>query len=610
MKTDISNDRYITTVTQNGDCGHTTVVDLFRAQARVSPNAIAIADQEEALSYSVLDERSERLAHHLRQLGISPGEIIGLCLPRSAATAVAALGILRAGAAYLPLDPSYPAERLRFILQDAGVRWIVTPKNGEQMLPAGKWELIGTDFPETGSDPVNTGVEPSSLAYVIYTSGSTGEPKGVRVTHANLSNLVSWHRRAFDVTSTDRATLLASPGFDASVWELWPYLASGATVLVPEATLHSGPSALRDWILKERVTITFLPTAIGERMFDLSWPANASLRLLLTGADTLRKRPPASLPFRCVNNYGPTECTVVATSGVIAPDGDADTLPPIGIPIDNVEVHILDEELQPVPDGSAGELCISGANVSLGYLNRPSLSAHRFVDWKGKRIYRSGDLARRLPDGQIAFLGRIDQQIKIRGFRIEPNEIIKALDQHPLVSASTVVARLTSDDQTLVAYIVPASNVGFTARGLRDHLARTLPHYMIPAMFVRVDALPLTNNGKVDRDALPEPGPDNAVQDEKYVAPSTPVEEALAKIVENLLAIDRVGVHDNFFLLGGHSLLGAQLVSQIRSQFGVQLRLGTIFENPTVAGLAEEIDRGIMEKISAMSDEEIQRMLT
>ena len=344
----------------------------------------------------------------------------------------------------------------------------------------------------------------------------------------------------------------------------------------------------------------------------LEWPTKARLRVMLTGADTLHHYPPRKLPFRLVNNYGPTECTVLATSGTVLSNEHPHRLPSIGSPIDNVQVHILNEGMRQAPIGESGEIYIGGAGLARGYRNQPDLTAERFVpdpfsSEPGARLFRTGDLGRYLPDGQVAFLGRIDEQIKIRGFRIEPAEIVKVLDEHPAVQASTVVAReVEPGDKRLVAYFVPAAKAQPTHTELRNFIAARVPEYMVPATFVKLEALPLNPSGKVDRAALPAPNAENTLRDSSFVAPRTPIEERLAAMLALLLDLDRVGVEDNFFLLGGHSLLGTQLIARVRDAFGVELSLRTLFDAPTVSKLSAQIEALLLVKLEAMSEEEAQ----
>jgi acyl-coenzyme A synthetase/AMP-(fatty) acid ligase/acyl carrier protein len=431
---------------------------------------------------------------------------------------------------------------------------------------------------------------------VIYTSGSTGHPKGVEIPHGGLANLISWHQQAFSVTPADRASHLAGLSFDAAVWELWPYLAVGASVhLVDEFTRNSA-ELLQNWLVNHNITISFVPTPLAEELLRVKWPQNTVLRIMLTGGDTLHHYPPAGLPFLLVNNYGPTECTVVATSGMILSDGQDGTLPPIGRPITNNSIYLLDEQRLPVPPGTVGEIYIGGAGLARGYRNRPDLAAERFISdpfssEPGSRLYKTGDLARLLPEGQIAFLGRVDEQINIRGFRIEPNEIVCALNQHPLVRESLVLAREhSSGDKRLVAYLVLEPDSGVTSNTLRGYLRRCLPEYMLPNTFVRLEAFSLTPNGKIDREALPAPGPANSLPHESSADPPTATQQRIVEILMALLGGKKIELREDFFLLGGHSLLGAQLIAKLRETFRVELTLRTVFDAPTVAALAEEVE--------------------
>jgi amino acid adenylation domain-containing protein len=591
---------------------------LVAAHARTAPSRPAVVAPDGALSYADLDERAGRLAARLRRLGVGPGVPVGLCLPRSAALAVGALGVLRAGGAYVPLDPGYPPDRLRFMLQDSGAPVVVTDAAGSALLPPGPWAALALD--DAGAGPAaDAGAAaepgPDDLAYVIYTSGSTGRPKGVEVTHRNLLNLVFWHRRAFDVTAEDRATQLASPSFDAAVWETWPYLAAGASLRVPDEATRVSPAALRDWLVAEGVTITFLPTPLAEAVLALDWPAGARLRTLLTGGDALHRHPAPGLPFTLVNNYGPTEGTVVATSGAVAPAAGETGAPTIGRPIANTRLHVLDAELRLVPAGEAGELCIAGDGLASGYRGRPDLTAERFVqvalpDGTVERLYRTGDLARWRDDGEVEFLGRLDEQVKIRGHRVELHEVAAALDAHPAVGACAVVARDAGDgDRRLVAYLTPAPGHELDRDALRAHLSDRLPAYMLPAAYVPLGELPVTPNGKVDRDALPEPDAENTGRPRDGSAPRTLVEQALAGIVCELLRLDQVSVDENFFVLGGHSLLGAQLIARVRDRFGVEMDLRTLFDNPAVAPMAAIVEARLLEQLEALSEEEAERRL-
>jgi amino acid adenylation domain-containing protein len=583
------------------------VAELVTEQAAANPSAMAVCASRDVLSYAELESQSNRLANYLVTVGVGRDVAVGLYLERSPAMVVAALAILKAGGAYIPLDPVQPVARLAFMLNDSGARVVVSTTELAQRLTPGSWKVVTLDgdaekiAAHSDTQPEGT-ARPEDLAYIIYTSGSTGQPKGVEVPHSGLSNLVAWHRRAFQVTSADRASALASLGFDAAVWELWPYLASGASVHVPEELVRSDAKALRDWMVSQGITISFAATAMAENLIQLEWPKTTALRFLLTGADTLKKYPSPRLPFVLVNNYGPTEGTVVSTSGVVAPETSANQPPSIGRAIDGVEIHILDDRQQPVAEGTKGEIYIGGAGLARGYRNRPDLTAERFIPnpfsaEAGARLYRTGDLARRLPNGQIAFLGRIDEQIKIRGYRVEPNEIAMVLGQHSTVQTSVVTAREdVPGEKELIAYVVLAPGAKLSAGELRDHLRKRVPDYMVPAEFVAIPSVPVTANGKLDRAALPAPN-GSRPHTESYVEPRTAVEEELVKILAPLLKLQRVGVNDNFFLLGGHSLLGTQLIARISESFGVELTLLKLFDHPTVAEMSSEIEELILLKV-------------
>ena len=594
-----------------------SVAELVAAQAAATPNAVALVARGESITYGELDKRANQLANYLIALGVGPETIVGLCLDRSPESVMCALAVLKAGGAYLPLDPGYPSERLLFMLNDARPRVLITRAELAEKFSEGPWKVVSIDrdreIENYSTDSPANQATPDNLAYVIYTSGSTGRPKGVEITHKSLLNLVSWHRREFEVTRQDRASHLASVGFDAAVWEVWPYLTAGASLHLPDEVTRISPELLRDWLVTNEITISFLPTALAEALMTLEWPANTALRILLTGADTLHRYPTDNLPFELVNNYGPTECTVVATSGRV--QTGVSGLPTIGRPIDNTQVYILDEKLQRVPAGASGELCVGGVGVARGYLNRPELTAKQFVSdpfsaLASARLYRTGDLARYLDDGEIAYLGRIDEQIKILGHRIEPNEIEAVLDRHPAIGSSVVVARgAACEEKRLAAYLVMSNGATPAAADLRGFLQSELPDYMVPSVFVTLPAMPLTVNGKVDRVALPEPNAENTLRDEEFIPPRTPIEQRLAATLCALLNLSEVSVNDNFFLLGGHSLLGTQLIVKIRSTFGVDLALRTLFDAPTIAELSAEIEKQIIAKVENMSEEEAQALL-
>jgi amino acid adenylation domain-containing protein len=600
-----------------------TVADLVTFQAAATPDAIALASTMRVWSYRQLDERASALADMLRTLGVGPDVVVGLCVPRSPIMVVGALGILKAGGAYLPLDPAYPEARLAFLLGDGQVPVVVAGERIKARVPKGICDTVLLDdlgrvaeFPPlAGSVPTKAVATPKNLAYVIYTSGSTGQPKGVEITHESLLNLIHWHQQAFGVRSADRASQVANVCFDAAVWEIWPYLATGASLYFAEDETVSDPELLRDWLVAQRITIAFIPTPLAERLLTLSWPSETALHTMLTGADTLHVYPPAGLPFLLVNNYGPTECTVVATSGPVHSNASTDQLPPIGCAIANTKVYILDEAGNQVPMETTGELHIGGIGVARGYRNRPQLTAQRFIPnpfgaRPDERLFKTGDLARFLPDGQIAFVGRIDEQVKVHGFRVEPNEVTAALDAYPDIQQSAVVAReVAPGDTRLIGYLVPVPESHLTLSALRAFLRARLPDYMVPATFVSLEKLPLTPNGKVDRMSLPAPGESNTLRDDARAAPRTEMEKTVAGILERLLNLEHVDVQENFFSLGGHSLLGAQLIARLRDTFGIEMPLRVVFEAPTVAELSAEIERVLVIKLEVMSEKDVLRIL-
>ncbi|WP_426752486.1 amino acid adenylation domain-containing protein [Myxococcus sp. Y35] len=562
--------------------------------ARAAPGATAVVGADgESLSYRELDARAEHVARHLRQLGAGRERIVGVCIPRSADMLVALLGVLKAGAAYLPLDPNYPAERLEYIVGDAAPVAILNT-GSDPIANTRVPRLDVTHVTEVPEAPAREAVQLEDLAYVIYTSGSTGLPKGVLVTHRNLLNLVDWHTAAFGLTAKDRTTQVASIAFDAAVWEIWPTLAAGAALHLVPPELSSAPAELVRWLVERKISVSFLPTVVAEAAVALPWPSTCALRYMLTGGDRLHAVPPPGLPFRLVNNYGPTETTVVATSGVVDPEY-RQGLPSIGRPIANARIYILDRQRRPVLPGVIGELYIGGAGVTRGYLNRPELNAERFVPdpFSGEpeaRMYASGDFARFLPDGTIAFHGRADRQVQVRGVRVEPGEIEAALARHPDVTAAAVVseAQRQNGDVRLIAFAASTAATPPEANALAAFLATKLPVAMLPSRVIVVEALPLTPNGKVDTAALEAHAREFHGQTE-VAAPRTPHEEILTGIWSAVLGKERVGIHDDFFDLGGHSLKATQVIARAREAFGVEVPVRAIFERRTVAQLAEAL---------------------
>ncbi|HEU0013521.1 MAG TPA: amino acid adenylation domain-containing protein [Longimicrobium sp.] len=581
------------------DADHPPIPVHESVAARVArrPDAPAVVSAEGTLTYARLDADANRLAHRLRRLGVGPDVRVGVLLERSAVLVTAELAVLKAGGAYVPLDPAAPPERIAGMLEDAGATVLLTRAAHRGRLPAVAATVIAldqqwaelADEPET-APPVR--VDPDHLAYVIYTSGSTGTPKGVGVPHRGLSNLVAWDAADLGMSAGDRATLIASPAFDASAWETWSALAAGAALHVPPDEVRADPPALLAWLEREGITRSFLPTPAAEAVLEAlehGAPRPAALRTLLAGGDALRRRPPAGL--RLFNLYGPTENSVISTAAEVAPD--APGLPPIGRPVHNHRAYVLDAALAPVPVGVAGELYVAGAGLARGYLGRAGQTAAAFVPdpfaaEPGARMYRTGDRVRWLADGELEFLGRADEQVKLRGYRIEPGEIEAALLAHPRVAQAAVVVRGEGGARRLVAYVAPgAGDDTPPVSELRAHLGERLPDYMVPAAFVALPELPLSPNGKVDRRRLPEP----AAQDRApAAAPQSALERRIAAVWRELLEVEEVGLDDNFFELGGHSLLIARMQARLREALEREVSIVDLFQFPSVGALAAHLE--------------------
>ncbi|HGM5550334.1 TPA: amino acid adenylation domain-containing protein [Pseudomonas putida] len=566
----------------------TTIQQRIEAQATLRPQALAAVDQGQGLTYAELNQRANALAHHLLDLGVRADDRVAIVARRGLDTLVGLLAILKAGAAYVPLDPAHPGERLSYLLEDSAPIAVLTQRALRGHLPALSVPVIELDQPSWSAAHVGapkvSGLTPANLAYVIYTSGSTGLPKGVMVEHRTLCNLVDWHADVFDLHAGSHTSSLAGFGFDAMAWEVWPALCVGAILhLAPVSEGNEDIDALLDWWRAQPLEVSFLPTPIAEYAFSRQLD-HPTLRTLLIGGDRLRQFP-RQPSFEVINNYGPTEATVVATSGRIS----AGQALHIGKPVSNATVYLLDEQQQPVPLGVTGELYVGGAGVARGYLNRAELSAERFLRdpfsaQPGARLYRTGDLARWRADGNLEYLGRNDDQVKIRGIRIEPGEIESALASHAAVREAVVLVR----DGQLLAWFTEQAPLDINE--LHAQLKTRLSSAMLPSAYVRLPALPLTANGKVDRKALPAPGPEDLIRRE-YDAPQGEVEIALAQIWAEVLQVERVGRHDHFFELGGHSLLAVILIERMR-QLDLSSDVRVLFSQPTLAALAASVGSG------------------
>ena len=588
--------------------GDEVVHQLVERWALNTPDATAVTDNGHELSYLDLDRRANRLAHHLRAHGVGPESVVGVCAPRGRDLVVTLLAVLKAGGAYLPVDPAYPADRLHFLLTDAGAGLVVAPAEVRDRVPAGPWSLIDLDADATDIDarPISAPdveVGPDNLAYVIYTSGSTGTPKGVGVPHRNVARLLSATQDWFAFGERDVWTLFHSYAFDFSVWEMWGALATGGRLVVVPHLVSRSPEGVRALLADERVTVLNQTPSAFRALAEADAQASdpLSLRVVVFGGEALDlasvgrwfDRHGDSEP-RLVNMYGITETTVHVTYRPLNAADVAGERSPIGVPIPDLRVHVLDRWGSPAPLGVPGELFVGGGGVARGYLGRPALTAQRFVpdpfgDKPGGRLYRTGDVGRYTVDGQLEYLGRNDDQVKVRGFRIEVGEIEAALGKHPSITQTAVLARRDDDGPArLVAYVV--ADEAPSTSDLRDHLAQRLPDYMVPAVFVVLDELPVTANGKVDRKALPKPDAARPELAEAYTAPSGPVEEELAAIWAQVLDVDRVGAHDSFFDLGGDSIRSLQILG-LAKQRGLEFTLQDLFRTPTVGGLAGSVAR-------------------
>lgn len=583
-----------------------TVLDEFNIWVESTPQEIALVYREQSLTYAALERQANILAHYLQSCGVGQEEVVAICLPRCAEWVVAMLAIWKVGAAYVPLNPGLPPKRIEYLLRDARARLVITNRGYAPLVSQGDNQtiLIEEAKPENRDTvaPVSVRISSAQAAYVIYTSGSTGEPKGVVVTHHGLYNLVEWHRKNFTISNRDKATQIASYSFDASVWEIWPYLCAGACVYILDEEVRMDVKALMDYWQKHRITMAFLPTPLTEALFSMPLPEGLALRYLLTGGEQLHRQPPEGLPFALVNNYGPTECSVVSSSIILSAAPSSELLPPIGYPIANTRIYILDKLMQPVIEGVLGEIYIAGDGLSRGYLNRAAMTASSFFPdpfrGDGSRMYRTGDMGRYRHDGSLEFVRRRDNQVKLRGYRIELGEIEQALLLQSEVSEAVVVLQNRDTPLArLVAFIKLRLAHTLTQVEISARLRSRLPSYMLPTHLVFVEELPLNSSGKVDRKKLEE-FPIEDVPLELSERMSKAVEQVVARIWKNVLNISEISPQQNFFDLGGHSLLAMRLSNILEELFGVQFPVGLIFENPTVAGISQQLEKKFADKES------------
>ncbi|HVQ39952.1 MAG TPA: amino acid adenylation domain-containing protein, partial [Pyrinomonadaceae bacterium] len=576
--------------------------ELFEAQVQRTPEAVAVVFGDEQLSYAELNSRANQLAHYLRAQGVGPDSLVGLCVERSAALVVALLGILKAGGAYVPLDPNYPRERLEYMIEDSGPVMVLTQEWLEpRLLVSGVPKLrlqadkeLLSSYRTDNPGGAEVGLSAAHLVYVIYTSGSSGQPKGAMVEHGGIVNCIAWMQETYQLDGSDKFLAQTSLNFDPSVWEiLWP-LTVGAVVVLARAEGHYDPGYLKQLIISEEVTTAYLvPSLLRQFLAEPGVEQCSSLKRVISGGAALSgqtiDRFHRLLAAELHHSYGPTEasiaasewsCPRVAETGAVA----------LGRPLGNTQLYVLDKDWQVAPLAVAGELYIGGVGVGRGYRNRAELTAERFVPdgfskEPGRRLYRTGDVVRYWSDGNLEFLGRVDQQVKVRGYRIELGEIEAALLGHGGVQEAVVVAREEADgEKRLIGYIVPVEQGRVSAEDLTVYLAQRLPDYMVPAIWLELEQIPVTNSGKIDRQALPQP--ERVAKPEGFLAPRDSLEVQLLSIWEHVLNISPISVQDNFFTLGGHSLDAVSLVSQIHSGIGQDLPVIAVFENPTIDQLA------------------------
>jgi amino acid adenylation domain-containing protein len=594
-----------------------TVAELIARQAAARPEAVAVDGAGGTLRYGELRERAVALAGRLRELGVGRGQLVGVALPRSPELVVAVLGVLEAGAAYVPLDPAYPPDRLAFMLADSGAPVVVTSASLREELPAEDVAVVCVEESATAGPAAAARTGPGDLAYVIYTSGSTGRPKGAMIEHRSLVNYVHWFNERFGIGPDDRVLASSSPSFDAFGIELYPALAAGGTIVIAPPSGALEPDALLRQIVDEGVTVLPTVPTVLRLLADRTGLASCTtLRQVVCGGEQLTgelvARLAERLPVPLHNVYGPTEATIDVSCHTCGPGDAGAAAVPIGRPLANTRCCVLDAGGEPAPLNVAGHLHAGGVAVGRGYWGRPAETAAAFVPDPfgppGSRLYRTGDLVRWGTDGELRFLGRIDQQVKVRGLRIELGEIETVLrDQLGVRDAVAAVREGVPGDERLVAYVVPEPYGAPTADLLRAALQDVLPEHMVPSAFVTLDAIPLTPNGKVDRRALP--APEQRPASRPYVAPRTAGEELVASIWAEVLGLDRVGALDNFFELGGHSLLALSVMGRLSAAVELEVPIHALFGQPTVEALGAELERLLVADLEQLSDADAERLV-
>nr|WAP33724.1 Orf6 [Micromonospora sp. SCSIO 07395] len=567
--------------------------------ARSTPEAVAVALPDRRVTYRELNDQANQLAHRLRATGIGRGDHVGVCFPRGAEALIAQLACFKVAAAAILLDPDFPAERTQFMIEDGGAAGLLTLSAHLPALTV-SCPVIALDTADWRTEPtteVHEPIEVDDLIHIGYTSGSTGAPKAVRARFGAARNHIHAMKELCGMTPASQGTWLAAPGYGMIQVECFPVLAAGATVHIPEAGVVASPERLHRWYLTNRITTTLLMKPMAERLWSLEWPADTALRDIRVCGERIQSWPPQGLPFRLINLYGSSEATTVASCDItklgeeLGPEGRAGTLPPIGRPIGNVRTHVLDERLRPVPTGVIGEICITGDGLSAGYVNRPEMTAEKWVanpidPDRSPVLYRTGDMGRYWPDGSIEIVGRRDNQIKVRGNTVHLAEIEIVLAAQPGVRQAAVLARTDSaGDVQLAAYIEATEGAEPAVREIRKALRRRLPAFMVPAAYL-VGTMPLNRNGKIDRSALPEPPRSRPDVDTAYQAPRGELEESLHQLWTEVLEIEGIGVRDNFFDLGGDSLRAARIAAEVGDRHGIDLEVGDLFHEPTIAQMA------------------------
>ena len=582
-----------------------SVVQLFIEQAEHLPGKVAIVQEGKSINYGELHITSNQLASLLSKNDIGRGSRVVVYMDRSLEAITALLAVLKVGASYVPIDSAYPENRVDFILEDVQAKFIITQKKLKNKINSNSTPVFYFDEDkrilkkQNFKTPKQVNREDDE-AYIIYTSGSTGQPKGVKIPHLGLNNLIEWHKQYYKVDLNARATQMAGFSFDACVWEIWPYLTSGSSLFIADDEIKTNAKETVRWIAKNQISHCFMPTPLVEAVLAEPLPKNWALKYLLTGGDRLTSRAHEGNRFKLFNNYGPTECSVVTT----ATEVDSQTtrkLPSLGTPISNFQCYVLDKALKLLPEGMVGELYVGGEGLALGYVNRPDLTESVFIKnpFGSGRLYKTGDLVRRLPNGELDYWGRIDQQVQIRGFRVEVGEIEAFLNNLNEINESVVIVQEEGQNKILVAYIIHNDHLikkeDIDTEKIRKEAKENLPEYMVPAFYVLLDKFPITANGKVDRSKLPKVNIQKLISND-YVAPETRTEKIIASVWRNLLKVKKVGVHDKFFDLGGHSLIATQIIARIRESFKIDLPLKLLFEGYDIHELAKKVDDAILTK--------------